>query len=227
VRRLALFLPVLFLALSLDRVLPEAPAAAAPNRSVPSAAEALPGLPAMNKGRLGRAGNPLNLVFVGAEPAVREALTNAGWTEVPGPIRASTRAGLAELFGGRPVASFPPMNEYWLDGRRQDMNWSIPTKFLSARHHFRLWDTGLRDPKGRAVWWGAGDYDLDLRLHDLSHVRDPNLDAERDWIAASLKDSPRFKGAELIAHPGIPREGANDKGYKFFTDGKAALIELE
>jgi hypothetical protein len=118
------------------------------------------------------------------------------------------------------------MNEYWLDGRRQDMNWSIATKPLTARHHFRVWDTGLRDPRGRAVWWGAGDYDLKLRLYDLSHVRDPDLDAERDWIAASVKDSPLFERSSLVAHAGIPREGANDKGYTFHTDGRVALIEL-
>lgn len=226
-RRLALALPVLFLSLSLDRFLPERPSAPAPERRVSSLPEAVAGLPVMNKGRLGRDGNPLNLVFVGTEIAVREALGNAGWSEVPGTVRASLRAGFAELIRGQGVSAFPPMNEYWLDGRRQDMNWSIQTKFLTARHHFRLWDTGLRDPKGRTIWWGAGDYDLSIRWHDLSHVRDPNLDGERDYIAATLKESPRFKRSELIAIPGLPREGANDKGYKFFTDGRAALIELE
>ena len=226
-RGLALALPVLFLALSLDRVLPEKPSAPAPRRNVVLAAEAVPSFPVMNSGRLGRPGNPLNLVFVGTEVAVREALEGSGWTEVPATIRESTYQGLRELVSGRALSAFPPMNEYWLDGRRQDMNWAIATKPLTARHHFRLWDTGLRDGRGRAIWWGAGDYDLKLRLYDLSHVRDPNLDGERDWIAASLKDSPRFKSAALVDVPGIPREGANDKGYKFFTDGKAVLIELE
>lgn len=225
-RRLALLLPVAFLALSLDRVMPERTAGPAPRRTV-KLEEALPLLPVMNTGRLGRPGNPLNLIFVGTEAAVREALAGSGWSEVPGTIRGSLRAGFAELLRGSPVSSFPPMNEYWLDGRRQDMNWSIQTKFLAARHHFRLWDTGLRDPKGRAIWWGAGDYDLSIRWHDLSHVRDPDLDGERDWIAASLKDHPRLKRVELVALGGLPREGANDKGYKFFADGRAALIELE
>jgi hypothetical protein len=106
------------------------------------------------------------------------------------------------------------------------MNWAIATKFLSARHHFRVWDTGLRDPKGRSIWWGAGDYDLEIRWHDLSHVRDPDIDAERDYVAESLKDSPRLERATLVAIPSIPRSGANDKGYAFRTDGRAAVIEL-
>jgi len=224
-RRLVLALPVVFLALSLDRVLPEAPQPPLAARSV-ALDEALAGLPGMNTGRFGRVGNPLNLVFVGSEAALREALSRAGWTEVPGTIRASIGRGAAELLTGRTVASTPPMNEYWLGGRRQDMNWAIQTKFLTARHHFRVWDTGLRDERGRAVWWGAGDYDLSIRWHDLSHVRDPDLDAERDFIAASLKDSPLLERASLVALPAIPREGANDKGYAFRTDGRAALIEL-
>jgi hypothetical protein len=224
-RRLVLALPVLLLALSLDRVLPETPRTPAPVRTV-SLEEAAPGLAGMNTGRFGRAGNPMNLVFVGGEASVRAALARAGWTEVPGTIRASAAAGFVELFTGRPLSSFPPMNEYWLNGRRQDMNWAIATRPLTARHHFRLWDTGLRDARGRAIWQGAGDYDLRLRLYDLSHVRDPDLDAERDFIAASLKDSPGFERASLVALAGIPREGANDKGYAFRTDGRAALIEL-
>jgi len=224
-RRPLLLLPVLFLALSLDRVLPEAPHQPAPRRTV-AIDEAVKTLTPMNTGRFGRPGNPLNLVFVGDEAGVRAALTGAGWTEVPATIRASIFAGAWELLTGRTVAATPPMNEYWLDGRRQDMNWAIATKFLSARHHFRVWDTGLRDPRGRAIWWGAGDYDLSIRWHDLSHVRDPDLDAERDYISASLKDSPRFERSALVAHAGIPREGANDKGYKFHTDGRVAVIEL-
>lgn len=224
-RRLALALPVFFLALSLDRVLPEPPEPGLPERAV-ALDEAVAGLPGMNKGRFGRVGNPLNLVFVGTEASLREALSGAGWTEVPGTIRASIAGGAAELLTGRTVASAPPMNEYWLDGRRQDMNWAIATKFLSARHHFRVWDTGLRDERGRAIWWGAGDYDLSIRWHDLSHVRDPDLDAERDFIAASLKDSPRLERVALMAVPSIPREGANDKGYPFHSDGRAAVIEL-
>jgi hypothetical protein len=224
-RRALLALPVLFLALSLDRVLPEKPSAPAPRRTA-ALADAVAGLPGMNQGRFARPGNPLNLIFVGSEKDLRAALSGSGWTEVPGTIRESIGRGLAELLTGRTVASAPPMNEYWLDGRRQDMNWAIATKFLSARHHFRVWDTGLRDERGRAVWWGAGDYDLSIRWRDLSHVRDPDLDAERDFIAASVKGSPLFERATLVAMPSVPREGANDKGYPFRTDGRAALIEL-
>ncbi len=224
-RRLVLALPVVFLALSLDRVLPEKPSPPAPIRAV-ALEEGVAGLPGRNNGRFSRPGDALNLVFVGSDAAVREALTSSGWTEVPATIRASLWEGLRELCSGKPLAAFPPMNEYWLEGRRQNMNWAIPIKPLATRHHFRLWDTGLRDPRGRAVWWGSGDYDLKLRLYDLSHVPDPDMNTERDWIAASLKDSRRLERVSIADVASIPREGANDKGYPFRTDGRVALIEL-
>ena len=224
-KRLVLALPVLFLALSLDRVLPEKSRDPAPLRSV-ALDEAMPVLAGRNNGRFGRPGDALNLVFVGTETGLREALSNAGWTEVPSTIRASLAGGFSELIGGKPVASTPPMNEYWLDGRRQDMNWAIPVKFIAARHHFRIWDTGMREPHGRTIWWGSGDLDLSIRWHDLSHVPDPDMNVERDFIAGTLKDSPRLERVTLTEVASIPREGANDKGYPFHNDGRAALIEL-
>ncbi|MDX6769454.1 MAG: LssY C-terminal domain-containing protein [Elusimicrobiota bacterium] len=225
-RRVALSLPLLFLALSLDRVLPEAAVAPPPPSSVAAAAAAVPRWPAFNEGRLGRVGNPVNLAFAGSPQAVRAALEGAGWTEVPRTIRGSLWAGLKELLAGEPVAATPPMNDYRLAGRVQDLNWAQPTSFLRSRHHFRLWRTGETDARGRDLWWGAGDYDLDVRWHDLSHVRDPDLDAERDFIAASLAASPLVERVSLISHPGVPLSGANDKGYAFRTDGRVAVVEL-
>jgi hypothetical protein len=224
-KRFVLALPVVLLALSLDRILPEKSPKPAAKRTV-ALEEGVASLPGLNNGRFGRSGDALNLVFVGSAESVRESLSKAGWTELPGTIRASIAGGLVELVSGKPIASAPPMNEYWLDGRRQDMNWAIPVKFIEARHHFRLWDTGMRDPRGRAIWWGSGDRDLSVRWHDLSHVPDPDMNAERDWVAASLKESPLLERITLMPVERIPRGGVNDKGYAFHTDGRVALIEL-
>lgn len=225
-RRLALSLPVLFLALSLDRVLPEAAVAPPPETRVADVAKAVAAWPAFNQGRLGRVGNPVNVAFVGTPASVRAALEGAGWTEVPRPIRASLWRGVRELLAGRTISATPPMNDYRLEGRLQDHNWAIATSFLQTRHHFRMWRTGQKDARGRDLWWAAGDYDLRIRWHDLSHVRDPDLDAERDYIAASVKDGPLFESLTYVKHPGVPATGENDKGYPFRTDGRVAVIAL-
>lgn len=224
-RKLVLLLPVVFLLLSLDRV--------APDRAVPPAAatagtwdEAEAAFPGRNEGRFGLPGDPLNLVFVGSAEAVRAALRAAGWTEVPTSTRASLWAGLRESLAGRPVAAFPPMNDYRLRGRRQDMNWALPVRFLQERHHFRLWRTGLVDRDGRDFWWGSANYDLRVRWRDLSHVPDPDADRERDFIVSTLSRSPRLRAATILPAPRVPVEGRNDKGYAFRTDGRVALIEL-
>jgi hypothetical protein len=202
VKRLVLALPAVFLALSLDRVFPE------PHRPVPAT------LPAVDEGRFGRPGDPLNLIFVGTAGDVRAALQGAGWTEVPTALRSALAAGVM------------PMNDYRMRGRRQDMNWEISVRPFAERHHFRLWNTGRLDANGRAYWWGSGNYDLSIRWSDLSHVPDPDMDRERDFIAASLRTSPLVESSSLLPLPQIPRAGVNDKGYPYRTDGCAAVVLL-
>lgn len=224
-KRPVLLLPVVFLLLSLDRV--------SPDRAVPPAEatisswdEVAPTLPGRNEGRFGRPGDPLNVVFVGRPEVVRAALTGAGWTEVPTSVRGSLLAGLTEWFTGRRVAAFPPMNDYRLRGRRQDMNWAMPVRFLQERHHFRLWRTGTRDRDGRDVWWGTGNYDLRVRWRDFSHVPDPDANRERDFIAGTLASSPRTRVLALVPVARVPLSGENDKGYEFRTDGRVAVVDL-
>ncbi|MBI4424071.1 MAG: LssY C-terminal domain-containing protein, partial [Elusimicrobia bacterium] len=183
-------------------------------------------LPARNVGRFGKEGDPLNLVLVGTEEQVIAALGAAGWTRVPVRIPASFRAGLAEVLAGGPPRACPPMNLYQLEGRAQDLNWSKPITPIAKRHHFRLWRSSWRDERGRQVWWGSGNLDLDVRWRDLSHVPDPDMDAERDFIARSLAGSPHVESIRLERAPQVPLAGANDKGYAFRTDGRALVVVL-
>jgi LssY-like putative type I secretion system component LssY len=191
VKKIVLALPAVFLALSVDRISPEPPAPRALT------------LPAVDEGRFGRPGSPLNLIFIGTEPRIREALTAAGWTEVPTAARSALAAGVW------------PMNDYRLEGRRQDMNWELSVRPFAERHHFRLWRTAVPN-----LWWGTGNYDRSIRWSDLSHVPDPDMDRERDFIAGTLGSS------QLMRLRQIPTEGVDDKGYPYRTDGRAAVIEL-
>ncbi|MDE2511371.1 MAG: LssY C-terminal domain-containing protein, partial [Elusimicrobia bacterium] len=224
-KRAVLLLPALFLLLSLDRLAPDP---APPPESAPSgsAAGALPSFAGRNAGRFGRPGDPLGFVFAGSPSGVRAVLTAAGWTEVPTAVRDSLLAGLGELLEGRTLTAFPPMNDYRLDGRRQDMNWAIAVRPMQERHHFRLWRTGRRDAQGRELWWGSGNYDLSIRWRDFSHTPDPDADRERDFLVATLRGAPGVDSVALAPSPRIPTAGANDKGYPFRTDGRAALIVL-
>ena len=212
-KQLVLALPAAFLLLSADRLAPDR---FPPQRViVKDFQEAAPVLPSVDEGRFGRPGDPLNLVFVGSPRAVRKALTAAGWIEIPTSLRGALAAGMV------------PMNDYRLLGRRQSMNWALPVRPLSERHHFRLWNTGMTDGQGRSYWWGTGNYDLSIRWSDFSHTPDPDMDRERDYVASSLARSPLLDSIVVLPLPQIPAEGVNDKGYRYRTDGRAAVIVLK
>lgn len=194
-------------------------------REVPEAL-ALPALltrlPGRNAGRFGRPGDPWNLLFVGSEAAVSAALEAGGWTRLPDTYAGCVLGGLGQLLRGRRLTLFPPMNFYTQFGRSQDQNWVLVTTPILRRHHFRLWRAPFTDPRGEPVWWGSANYDKAARFWDLSHVPDPDVDAERDFIASTLPGARR----ELVSAPQVPREGANDKGYPFFTDGRVLAADF-
>jgi hypothetical protein len=224
-RKLVLTLPALFLALNADVLLPRSRALPAP-RTVDLEA-ALAELPGRNVGRFGRTGDALNMVFVGAPEEVASSLNAAGWTRLPPTIAASVAEGFEDLFSGRPLTRFPPMNDYRLMGRCQDMNWVRVITPLQTRHHFRLWRTGLLDARGREFWWGSGDFDLSIRWRDLSHRPHPDLNLERDFLAESLKGVAAVERLSWRELAQIPQSGFNDKGYPFSSDGRALVVELD
>ncbi len=223
-KRLALALPVLGLLLQCDRFAarPPAPApyAAADLQAV------LRALPPRSEGRYGKAGDPVNLLFLGRPDRVRAALSAAGWCEIPPTIAQSVEDGLLELWHAETLRSFPPMQTYRVMDRAQDMNWARVIVPLETRHHFRLWRTGVVDKDGRELWWGSGNFDESLRLWDLSHRPNPDMDLERDYVAKTLAGSALVARASLVALPQVPRRGFNDNRYVFRDDGRALLVVL-
>ena len=183
-------------------------------------------MPPRNSGRFGREGDPLNLLFSGTEAAVRSALEASGWLKLSLSIPVALAQGLGQLARGRRLTLFPPMNIYKVLGRPQDHNWAIVVTPIIARHHFRLWNTGRSDPEGRPWWIGSANYDKDARYWDLSHVPDPDIDAERDYIAGTLRAAGAARSFAYAGNPRIPAEGANDKGYPFFTDRRVLVAQL-
>lgn len=188
--------------------------------------ELLARLPGLNTGRFGRPGDPGNLLFLGPAAALSAALEGGGWTRLPDTYLGSVVGGLGQLARGRRLTLFPPMNTYTQFGRSQDQNWVLVTTPILRRHHFRLWQAPFTDPEGRQAWWGSANYDKAARFWDFSHVPDPDVDAERDFIGRTLQHSPHVSMQTLMPAPNVPREGANDKGYPYFTDGRALVVQL-
>ena len=188
--------------------------------------ELLARLPGLNVGRFGRPGDPWNLLFLGPESALSAALEAGGWTRLAGTYWGSIVGGLGQLARGRRLTLFPPMNYYEQFGRFQDHNWVLVTTPILQRHHFRLWKTPYTDPEGRQAWWGSANYDMAARFWDFSHVPDPDADAERDFIGKTLVGAPQVSMQTVMPSPNVPRSGANDKGYPYFTDGRVLVVQL-
>lgn len=223
-KRLLLLLPVLGLILQCDRLAADLP----PPQDHPAQdlQAVLRALPARSRGRFGKPGDALNVLFLGSEGQVRAALSQAGWSAVPLTISESVRRGALQLWHGEKLTSFPPMQGYRVMGRTQDMNWAQVIVPMETRHHFRLWRTGVVDARGRELWWGSGDFDLSIRWWDLSHRPSPDTDLERDFLEKTLAGSPLVERASLVALPQIPRAYVNDNRYRFHDDGQALLVEL-
>ncbi len=141
-RRAALALPVLFLALSLD--------VACPERSVPPAEavvsgwnEAAPAFPEFSEAR-GEPAEAFTFAIAAHEPALRAALSESGWSELPGTWRGALAAGMLPA----PVRR--------LRGRRPDALWR---RRGGPRRPLRIWRSGLLARDGRPFWWGTGDRD--------------------------------------------------------------------
>lgn len=224
-RRLVLALPVMSLILHCDQLFPF-PKVALPRSQATDLQRVYRALPARDIGRFNRPADPLNMIFLGSEETIRRALEKAGWTSLALTISQSFWEGLGEVLTGRRLTKFPPMNDFRVLGRRQDMNWVQVIRPIETRHHFRLWKTGVFDARGREVWWGSGNFDLSVRYWDFSHRPHPDMDLERDYLAETLKASPYVERTELLALAQIPRSGVNAHGYPFTSDGRALLVEL-
>ncbi|MEK7859305.1 MAG: LssY C-terminal domain-containing protein [Elusimicrobiota bacterium] len=224
-RRLVLALPALSLVLHCDLLFP-LPTVVLPRRQASDLAEVYRNLPSRDIGRFSRPADPLNMIFLGTEEAVRRTLEDAGWTSLPLTIAPCFWEGLGQVLTGRRLTKFPPMNDFRVLGRRQDMNWVQVIRPVETRHHFRLWKTGVFDARGREVWWGSGNFDLSVRYWDFSHRPHPDMNLERAFLAESLKGSARVERTALLDLAQIPKAGVNAHGYPFSSDGRALLVEL-
>ncbi|MBI4057191.1 MAG: LssY C-terminal domain-containing protein [Elusimicrobia bacterium] len=187
----------------------------------------LSSIPPRTTGRRGRPGDIVNLLFIGPEKSLRQALCESGWTEIPRTMSRSAWCGLKELFSRKTLTRFPPMNTYRLLGKKQDMNFVQVIRPVLERHHFRLWKLPHQTSQGEDIWCGSANYDLTLRIWDFSHHPHPNIDKERDYIRETLSLCPWVHRLSYLDFPRPALTGKNDKGYAYFTDGKILWVELK
>ncbi len=195
--------------------------------------EILDGLPRFSQAVTGQRMDPINMIVVGTENGIKRAFEKAGWSPAnPATPIHMALASISTLF--KRSHKTGPFTPHFIGFGLQDLSFQKLTakKSFSQRHHIRLWRTTKVLPKDQQVWIAAASYDTSLRLDWLPpfvhHHINPDLDEERDLIALELiKYGSLMVGNHQMIEPIEPsKPSKNATGARYFTDGKAIIIEI-
>ncbi len=184
-------------------------------------------LPRFTARMTGIAQAPISLVFLGSGRELLEAFSEAGWhaAERITPRNALRAFGLGVM--NRPYHCAPVFPSF-LEGRLNDVAFQQTTPGGSSRrrHHARFWLTDFTC-EGRQVWVATASFDAGVGIGRLIpmpiHHIDPDIDAERDYIARSLATGGRVRLTQEIRIT-EPMSGRNAAGDRFYTQGMALVL---
>ena len=175
----------------------------------------------------GREGDMMNLIFVAREDDLRHVFASAGWVKVD-----KMKATLFwHLMWQRKHYAKLPMDTFYAFGRPQDLSYSLPdpTSVLSRRHHLRIWKTDYEE-NGVPVWVGAATHDvaLEFAMHGLwmTHRIDPDVDAEREFIAGNLTKTDLVTRKEYVPSAVPIFQARTTTGEPFHSDSRVLMLEL-
>jgi hypothetical protein len=175
----------------------------------------------------GREGDMLNLIFAAKEDDLQEAFARAGWLKV----EKSKPLIIWHLLWQRKRYTKLPMGRLYVFGRAPDFSYALPDpkSIVARRHHLRIWKTaGFED--SIPLWVAAATHDVGIqfvkRRFQLLHRIDPNVDAERDFIAANLAVTQQLIRQTYVkcADPVFRAETAT--GQSYYSDSRMLLLEL-
>jgi hypothetical protein len=175
----------------------------------------------------GREGDMLNLIFLAQEDELQDTFARAGWLKVEN----SKPQIIWHLMRQRNHYTKLPMNKLYVFGRAQDYAYALPDpKFIVAqRHHLRIWKTD-RVVGGIPVWVAAATHDVSIefvkRKFRLFHKIDPNVDAERDFIAGNLAETRQLAHVEYVNCPEPVYSAQTETGQSYYSDSRLLLLEL-
>jgi len=175
----------------------------------------------------GREGDMLNLIFQAREEDLQAAFAQAGWLKV----EKSKRLIIWHLLWQRGHYTKLPMDRLYVFGRAQDYSYALPDplSIVARRHHLRIWKTG-RVVDGVPLWVAAATHDVSIHLvkhkFRLFHRIDPNVDAERDFIAGNLSKTERLTREEYVNCPNPVSGARTATGQPYYSDSHMLLLEL-
>lgn len=169
---------------------------------------------------------PVNAVILARDGAALEAaMAKAGWKRAEKPTLGTlARASWAVVTGIEDDTA--PVTPYFWRGQPNDLSYQKPTadKTLRKRHHVRFWRTNFVNADGLRLFVGAASFDDGLDWQLLHHI-DPNIDAERDMLAADLVGTGLVLQKDML-QLSTARLGRSVAGDPWFTDGRAIMLVL-
>lgn len=184
-------------------------------------------LPARVLNGEGREGDMLNLIFVAKEDDLQEVFARAGWLKV----EESKPRIIWHLLWQREHYTKLPMDRLYVFGRAQDYSYALPdpASIVARRHHLRIWKTD-RVVDGVPLWVGAATHDVSIefvkRKVQLFHRIDPNVDAERDFIAGNLAETQQLIRQEYVCGAGPVFGAQTATGQAYYSDNRMLLMAL-
>ncbi len=176
----------------------------------------------------GREGDMLNLIFLAREDDLQEAFRHAGWLKAD---RSRVKI-IWRLLWQRGRYTKLPMDKLYVFGRAQDYSFVLPDpkSIVARRHHLRIWKTD-RMVDGTPLWVGAATHDVSIQLvkhkFRLFHRIDPDVDAERDFIAEDLSETEQITQRQYMycADPVLSAQTAT--GQTYHSDGRMLFLQLK
>ena len=175
----------------------------------------------------GRQGDMINMMFLAKEDDLKMAFARAGWIK---PDKSIPHI-VWRLMWQRTHYTRLPMYSLYVFGRVQDYSFVLPdpNSIVAQRHHLRIWKTG-GEVDGIPLWAGAATHDVSIKFvkhtFHIFHRIDPNVDAERDFIAASLSKTRLFTREEYIACAKPVFSAENATGQRYYSDSRMLVLEL-
>jgi hypothetical protein len=197
------------------------------NEGVPELSEMIKFLPPHTVDGQGREGDMLNLIFIAKKDDLEVAFERAGWVKTD----KSKPAIFWHLLSQRNHYAKLPMATLYVFGRPQTYSFALPepTSIVTRRHHLRIWRTDYQ-VDGTPVWVGAATHDVAIQLQmkrlRMVHRIDPQVDAERDFVAGNLAET------RLVTHEGYLHsvdpvfKGETATGGSYYSDSRLLLLEL-
>jgi hypothetical protein len=169
----------------------------------------------------------LNLLFVAHEDQLQATFARAGWLRV----EKSKPQIIWHLLCQRKHYTKLPMNKLYVFGRAQDYSYALPDpRFIVAqRHHLRIWKTD-RLVNGVPLWVAAATHDVSIefvkRKFRLFHRIDPNVDAEREFIAGNLAETRQLAREQYVTSATPVFRAQTETGQPYYSDSRMLLLEL-